>query len=119
MNEEKKARVGWAEPVLLVLWLALARTRGTFDSILLQGIPGTFYMDEQYYEKIKAIEGVEAAAPEFYLASTSSGCCSVAVQIIGFDPALDFTVQPWIRESYADSVYHMDAGVLTKVGDPA
>lgn len=23
MNEEKKARVGWAEPVLLVLWLAL------------------------------------------------------------------------------------------------
>lgn len=95
-----------------------ARTRGTFDSILLQGIPGTFYMDEQYYEKIKAIEGVEAATPEFYLASTSSGCCSVAVQIIGFDPALDFTVQPWIRESYADALGDGDVIVGSELTVP-
>lgn len=81
-----------------------ARTKGTFDAILVQGIPGMFYMDEQYYNKICTIDGVEIAAPQFYLASTSSSCCSVAVQIIGFDPALDFTVQPWIRESYADEL---------------
>ena len=81
-----------------------ARAKGTFESILLQGIPGMFYMDEQYYEKIKTIDGVERAAPQFYLASTSSGCCSVAVQIIGFDPEQDFTVQPWIRDSYADTL---------------
>ena len=76
-----------------------ARTKGTFESILLQGIPGTFYMDERYYDEICAVDGVEMAAPQFYLASTSAGCCSVPVQIIGFDPARDFTVQPWIRES--------------------
>lgn len=81
-----------------------ARTKGTFESILLQGIPGMFYMDEQYYDKICTIEGVESAAPQFYLASTSAGCCSVPVQIIGFDPEKDFTVQPWIRESYARSL---------------
>ncbi|MBR1497307.1 MAG: ABC transporter permease [Oscillospiraceae bacterium] len=78
-----------------------ARTKGSFESILLQGIPGMFYMDEKYYNKICAIDGVEAAAPQFYLASTSAGCCSVPVQIIGFDPERDFTVQPWVRERYA------------------
>ena len=81
-----------------------ARSKGTFESILLQGIPGMFYMDEAYYNKISSIDGVEVAAPQFYLSSTSAGCCSVPVQIIGFDPALDFTVQPWIRESYAQGL---------------
>ena len=76
-----------------------ATTKKEFESILLQGIPGTFYMDGQYYEKIRQIEGVAAAAPQFYLASASAGCCSVPVQIIGFDPALDFTVGPWIRDN--------------------
>ncbi|MBR1658950.1 MAG: ABC transporter permease [Oscillospiraceae bacterium] len=81
-----------------------ARTKGSFESILLQGIPGMFYMDEQYYHKIEAIDGVAQAAPQFYLASTSAGCCSVPVQIIGFDPEKDFTVRPWIRESYAGTL---------------
>ena len=81
-----------------------ARTTSTFESILLQGIPGMFYMDEQYYRKICAIDGVEAAAPQFFLASTSAGCCSVPVQLIGFDPERDFTVQPWIRESYGGTL---------------
>lgn len=53
-----------------------ARSHGTVDAILLQGIPGSFYMDESYYEKIAAREGVEAASPQFFLASASAGCCS-------------------------------------------
>ena len=81
-----------------------ATTKKEFESILLQGIPGTFYMDGKYYDKICTIDGVEIAAPQFYLASASAGCCSVPVQIIGFDPELDFTVQPWIRDSYGQSL---------------
>ena len=81
-----------------------ASTKNRFESILLQGVPGYFYMDEAYYEKIKTVEGVGQTSPQFFLASTSSGCCSVAVQIIGFDPETDFTIQPWIRENYSDSV---------------
>lgn len=95
-----------------------ARTKGTFDQILVQGIPGMFYMDEQYYNKIRTIEGVETAAPQFYLASTSSGCCSVAVQLIGFDPELDFTVQPWIRESYASELGDGDVIVGSDLTPP-
>lgn len=78
-----------------------ARTKGTFESILLQGIPGYFYMDSSYLDKVRQIEGVETATPQFFLASASSGCCSVAVQVIGFDPETDFSIQPWIRESYS------------------
>lgn len=78
-----------------------ARSHGTLESILLQGIPGYFYMDETYLDKVRAISGVESASPQFYLASASAGCCSVAVQIIGFDPDTDFSIQPWIRESYS------------------
>lgn len=95
-----------------------ARTKGTFESILLQGIPGTFYMDDQYYQKIRTIEGVETAAPQFYLASATASCCSVAVQIIGFDPELDFTVQPWIRESYADKLGDGDVIIGCKLTPP-
>ena len=89
-----------------------ARSHGTVDAILLQGIPGSFYMDESYYEKIAAREGVEAASPQFFLASASAGCCSVAVQIIGFDPETDFSIQPWIRESYGGKVNDGDSVVL-------
>ena len=78
-----------------------ARSHGTLESILLQGIPGYFYMDEPYLDQVRAISGVESASPQFYLASASAGCCSVAVQIIGFDPDTDFSIQPWIRESYS------------------
>ncbi len=81
-----------------------AQTKGTLESILLQGIPGFFYMDRSYYEKVAATEGVEQATPQFYLASTSAGCCSVPVQIIGFDPETDFIIKPWIRDSYAGDV---------------
>ena len=46
-----------------------ARTKGTLESILLQGIPGYFYMDASYLEKIRTIDGIEAATPQFFLAS--------------------------------------------------
>ena len=95
-----------------------ARTKGEFESILLQGIPGMFYMDEKDFEKIRQTEGVETAAPQFYLASASAGCCSVAVQIIGFDPETDFTVQPWIREQYGDTLQKGDIIVGSELTVP-
>ena len=96
-----------------------ARTHGQFESILLQGIPGMFSMSAKDYEKVLAREGIEKAAPQFFLASTSASCCSVSVQIIGFDPALDFTVQPWIRESYDGSLGTGDVIVGADLNLPA
>ena len=113
--ESYKARLG--ADIVAVPYQA--RTKGSFESILLQGIPGMFYMDAQYYDKICAIDGVEAAAPQFFLASTSAGCCSARVQLIGFDPERDFTVQPWVRERYAASLGDGDIIVGSDLAVPA
>ncbi len=95
-----------------------ARTKGQLEGILLQGIPGYFYMDDAVVDKIRATEGVAAATPQFYLASASAGCCSTAVQIIGFEPETDFIIQPWIRESYAGEIGFGDILVGYNIGIP-
>ena len=72
--------------------------------ILVRGEPNYFYIENNYLEKIKAIEGVKAVTPEFFLTSTSESCCDVKVQLIGFDPRTDFSIQPWIKESFAGNL---------------
>ncbi len=95
-----------------------ARSHGSLEAILLQGIPGYFYMDDSYLEKVRSTPGVETASPQFYLASASAGCCSVAVQIIGFDPETDFSIQPWIRESYSQDLEDGDIIVGSQITVP-
>ena len=76
-----------------------ATTQSKLEDIVLQGSTGYFYMDHAIYDKIAAREGVGQVSVQLFLASTSSGCCSIPVQIIGFDPETDFTVTPWIKRS--------------------
>ena len=73
---------------------------GNVDDILLQGISGNYYMRGKEVEKIKTTEGIETASVQFFLTSAKASCCSSRLQIIGFDPETDFTVQPWIEEKY-------------------
>ncbi len=96
-----------------------ARSHGSVESILLQGIPGYFYMNDSVLEKVRNTEGVETAAPQFYLASASAGCCSVSVQIIGFDPETDFTIKPWISRSYREEVGDGDLVVGCNIEVPS
>ena len=77
-----------------------SRSHNDLNEILVEGVPGQFYMDASYLGKVAAREGVQAASPQYYLSTVKAGCCSMPVQIIGFDPASDFTVQPWIARSY-------------------
>ena len=95
-----EARLG--ADIIVTPWEAVKE--GKLESILIQGAPGYFYMEDSLLEEIRQIEGVDAISPQFYLSSASSGCCDTLVQIIGFDPDTDFSVQPWIRESYSQSL---------------
>lgn len=76
--------------------------KNDFDAqtVLLQAEPGYFYMDAEVLSQVQQIKGVKAASPQLFLASTSSGCCSAKLQIIAFDPESDFTIQPWIGETF-------------------
>ena len=81
-----------------------AKTKSNLESIVLQGNPGYFYMEQSRFEKIAGLDGIGQISAQFYLASASSGCCSIPVQIIGFDPGTDFTVMPWLKRSFSGTL---------------
>ncbi|MBR1691741.1 MAG: FtsX-like permease family protein [Lachnospiraceae bacterium] len=85
-----------------------AATKSDLENIVLQGNTGYFYMDSSYLKKLAAMEGIGQISAQFYLASASSGCCSIPVQIIGFDPETDFTISPWIKKSYNRPLQDME-----------
>ncbi len=97
------------------------KAKNKLEDILLQGVPGYFYMDKENVEKIAQTEGVEAVSPQYFLASVSAGCCSVPVQIIGFEPSTDFSVQPWIKQSYGKELQNDEvvagANINAEVGE--
>ena len=85
-----------------------ATSKSTLSDMILQGNPGYFYMDSSVYDKIASREGIGQISAQFYLATASTSCCSVSVQIIGFDPETDFTIQPWVENSYKDELGYME-----------
>lgn len=89
--------------------------RKTFESILFDGNCTYFYMDKGLVQKVSAVEGVEKVSPQLFLASMSAGCCSVKLQMIGFDPETDFTVQPWISKTFNGTLEPLDILVGSKI----
>ena len=92
-----------------------AQSKVSFQNMLLQGTTGAFYMDAQNLERVREVEGVEVAAPQVFLASLKADCCSVKIQVIGFDPETDFFVQPWIEQSVSRALGELDVVVGCKV----
>lgn len=79
--------------------------KNEFDAqtVLLQAEPGYFYMDKEKLNEIAEVEGIQKVSPQLYMASAKAGCCSARLQMIAFDPDTDFTIQPWIEDTYADT----------------
>ncbi|MBR1533271.1 MAG: ABC transporter permease, partial [Ruminococcus sp.] len=95
-----------------------AATKGAYESVILQGNPGAFYMNNSVLSEIEdEIEGVKKLSAQYFLVSAKAGCCSVKVQIIGFDPKTDFSVTPWIERSYGKELSDGDVivGALVEV----
>ncbi|MBI5101332.1 MAG: ABC transporter permease [Nitrospirae bacterium] len=69
-------------------------------AILLSGEPSLYYMQSGALEKIRRIEGVRKASGQLFLKPASLACCSdVETFLIAFDPASDFTVNPWLKKN--------------------
>ena len=88
-----------------------ASSKVDLDEVMLDGVPSSFYMSASKIDEISELEGVELASPQYYLATMKAGCCSFPVQIIGIDPATDFTIQPWIDHAYSNELGVMDVVV--------
>ena len=76
-----------------------AQSKVSFKNMLLTGTTGAFYMSGDNLDRTLEVEGVEKASPQVFLSSLKADCCSIRIQVIGFDPDNDFVVQPWIEES--------------------
>jgi len=76
------------------------------QSVLLRGEPSSFYLDQSLEQKIKQMKGVEKVSSQIFIASLQAACCTLPVQLIGFDTQSDFIVQPWMK-----------SGSLSELGD--
>ncbi len=99
----------------IILVPSEAQSKVSFQNMFLQGTTGAFYMDASVLDKAMEVEGVEKVAPQTFLASLKADCCSIRIQVIGIDPTLDFTVQPWISRSLTRELGDMDVAVGCKV----
>ena len=87
------------------------------QAFLVGAEPSYFYMDEGVAGEVAGVDGVGAASPQLFLATARASCCSGRYQVIAFDPATDFTIQPWISDtSGASSLGDMEVVVGAKVG---
>lgn len=93
-----------------------AQSKTSFKNMLLQGTTGAFYMSSDNLTRTLEVEGVEKASPQIFLASLKADCCSIKIQVIGFDPETDFMIQPWIEESCQKTLGDLDVVVGTNVG---
>lgn len=71
-----------------------------YEAVLLNGEPVECSFERKYESIIRGTEGVEKVTPVIYLASLNASCCSVPIQIIGYDPETDFVTSPWISDKY-------------------
>ena len=87
------------------------------QAFLVGAEPSYFYMDEGVAGEVAGVDGVGAASPRLFLATARASCCSGRYQVIAFDPATDFTIQPWISDtSGASSLGDMEVVVGANVG---
>lgn len=74
------------------------------QTVLLQGDSKYAYLPQGSLEFIRGLDGVEIATPQYFLTTLNSSCCEQKVMIIGFEPASDFVIQPWIHEVLTDKL---------------
>lgn len=90
---------------------------------LVMGEPVAFYMDGGLVAKVASMDGVRAVSPQVFVESmASSACCTGRLMLVGYDPASDFTVKPWLRyalqRELAPDEILVGNHVLGLTGDP-
>ena len=92
-----------------------AKSKTNLEQMLLQGTTGYFYMNREKLDKVRNTAGVEKASPQLFLASLRASCCSVPVQVIGFDQETDFTIRPWVAESCSRTLADKELAVGCRI----
>jgi putative ABC transport system permease protein len=77
-----------------------AGTTSKIESALLMGITEKVWMSDGVLGQVAEVPGVKSVTPQIYMSTLKgASCCTVEdMFLIGFDPATDFTIQPWLIE---------------------
>ena len=99
--------------------LALSRERLGADAVLIPryssaggsdllftALPENIYMPAGVLEQAAQLEGVAAMTPQFYCQTLALSCCEPGeeVRIIGYDPATDFILRPYLDQAHQDGI---------------
>lgn len=76
------------------------------ETALLMGTPATVWMPQENMQKISAVPGVAVASPQLYLSTLhDASCCTVPdMFLVAYDPATDFTIQPWLKRRFGNDL---------------
>ncbi|MDR1856371.1 MAG: ABC transporter permease [Desulfovibrio sp.] len=89
------------------------------QAALISGDPTSFYMPASIEEKVGNVPGVQQTCTQVYLRSLDSPCCIAPIAMVGFDPAKDFTIVPWVlkqlRNPLRENMIIIGAKVISAV----
>ncbi|MGM9619714.1 MAG: ABC transporter permease [Oscillospiraceae bacterium] len=76
------------------------------SDLLFTAIPENIYMPVEVIEQAKQLDGVAAMTPQFYCQTLALSCCEPGeeARIIGYDPATDFILKPYLDEDSQDGI---------------
>ena len=71
------------------------------EGALLMGHTTRVWMPRDTLAQVAAVPGVARVSPQIYLSTLeNASCCSVPnMFLVAYDPATDFTVEPWLQET--------------------
>ncbi|HHY26264.1 MAG TPA: ABC transporter permease [Desulfitobacterium dehalogenans] len=62
--------------------------------------PVNIYMNQDITQQIAQVKGIEQLTSQFFTQTLDQSCCSIggATRLVGYDPATDFILKPWLNE---------------------
>ena len=70
------------------------------EALLTNGGSNTFYFTNDIENLVSKADGISQVTAQTYISSLAAACCDEKVQIIGFNPATDFVITPWITSQF-------------------
>lgn len=79
----------------ILVYPSAAMSRISSKTLLMQGSPVEVWKDRSLLKRMQDCDGIEKVAYQTYIRDTTEG---IPIWIVGFDPAEDFVITPWMED---------------------
>ena len=94
----EEAAAVWSKRLGADMMVIPAGNESRLEQGLIGEAPVRFSLPPGTEAAVAALPGVLRAAPQYFLTSARDSCCELgSLLLVGFDPARDFTVRPWLQ----------------------